>query len=326
MRTIVKSLIALSLLQPAKCVAETDNTLMQAFYDGNKSHAAPAVIVPPQRAPRLDSNIQPRFNTPFVVPLLPTIAAKKLPVRSLLDAALDTLNPFALFNNKVLGQPHAALAPESLFGDSARGPIVGINGVSSSEPYLKTADFITGRGIAASRHAYQARANSPDRILDILLDIRRLDGPIRRLVIAAHGAPGSLNVGDRAMDSQWAQNADFNRLPRDLFVPGAEVILISCSVGYDTLSFSRHSDEGAGAASIRKIFSPLLKQGGTVLASTRYVDPELARVPDEYTAWSDRLVRHLSSPVRSMIEITKWLISDNTSRFHKTIRVDIPPS
>ena len=243
------------------------------------------------------------------------------PRGSRLDAVLDALNPFALYNHRILGVAHDRLAPDSFFQAPARGAIVGVNAVAGNELYRSASDFMTGAERTAGSAIRRGRASSPEGLISYLQSVYRENGPIERLVIAAHGSPGSLSIGGRSLNAAWARahQALLASLPRDLFVPGAVIVLISCSVAGGFLW-----NPGYGRTALKEIFGPLLKQGGKVRASTRYVDPALGRIPPRYSGWGKRLARHFLAPIIALLETFFWLAGDLTSKLRKVVEIEIP--
>jgi hypothetical protein len=242
------------------------------------------------------------------------------PRGSHLDAVLDALNPFALYNNRIMGVAHDRLAPDSFFQTPARGVIVGVNAVARDELYRAASDFMTGAERAAEGSILRDRVTSPEDLIAYLRSVYRRNGPIERLVIAAHGSPGSISIGGQSLNAKWTRTHQtlLDSLPYDLFVPGAVIALISCSVAGGFFW-----NPGYGRRALAEIFTPLLKQGGIVRASTRYVDPALGRIPPRYSGWAERLARHFLAPILALMETFSWLVSDLTSKFRKVIEIEI---
>ncbi|MCC6752153.1 MAG: DUF4347 domain-containing protein [Deltaproteobacteria bacterium] len=231
-----------------------------------------------------------------------------------LDAFLDGNNPFVLYESRVLGISHTRLAPPEWF-TTGDGPVVGINGVEPGEMYLQAADYMTGAEWANGTIRVQVRATSPENLIEQLLAVYRRSGPIKKVVIAAHGSSGSMNIGGVKLDVAWvrAHAGYLAQLPPDLLAKDAQIVLISCSTaqGY-------WSNPGQGERALREIFTPLLRQGGTIVASRRYVDPTLADIPDAYKSPGERVARHLLyAPVISLLETVEFVLSDGPTLTQK---------
>ena len=239
---------------------------------------------------------------------------------SVLDALLDTLNPFAFLLNKVFGVSYARLAPPSLFTDRGAGTVVGINGVAETELYMDPGDYISGKEFVSPRRVYQTWIRSPEQLVDALLAAYRESGAISKLVIAAHGRPGAFSIRGTIVDSP-ADWGDLSRLPWDLFKPGASIVLLSCAAARGFPFAGNY-----GSDRLREIFSPFLRQGGVLLAATRYVDLEFRMIPKAYKGGIERVLRHLLSPIFLAMEIENWLVSDWRTKFKKIITIPVPPS
>ena len=244
------------------------------------------------------------------------------------DAVADAVNPFTLVLNKVLGVSHRKIASEGFFADNGRGAILGLNGVAANQPYQKAADYMSGHAFADAAHIRQARIAGPGDFIETVLRVYRETGPLGKLVLAAHGSAGSLSIGDKEsspsaghLDAAWARAnaAALDALPVDLFAPGASIALISCSTAQGFLFSPRQ-----GTDALRAIFGPLLKQGGTIIAARRYVDPELGRIPKAYKTVGDRLNRHTFAPLILLVEIILWAVSDWKSKISKLAFIEVP--
>jgi hypothetical protein len=240
------------------------------------------------------------------------------------DRVIDRTNPFEVYQSRLLGVGHSRLAPPSFFLNS-EGPVVGINGIAAGEPYQQAADYMTGSAFTDHPNVFQSRADSPRAMLQHLWDVRQKSGPIRRLVIAAHGVSGEMNIGGVPFSAEWVRNNPdaFATLPHDLFAPGAEVVLVSCNTASGQAGFG---NSGMGVAAIKQMFTPFLRQGGTVTAATRYVDPRLEEIPSQYKTTGDRVMRIVSSPFGAIQGTIDWVFADSSTRWHKVVRIDIAPS
>lgn len=240
-----------------------------------------------------------------------------------LDFILDNLNVLELYQSRLLGLSHNQLISEDFFEPDGKGEIVGINGILPHEIYATAADFITGVHLQQNKNIHQTRVRNPMDFLNRLLEIYSHYGPIEKLIIAAHGKSGSLMLGGISFDSEWVSShiGIFEQLPKDLFAPDAEVVLISCSCAQ---GFSDNPSKGTD--SLKFIFSNLLKQGGTVTASTRYVNPDLSKIPKKFIPPADRLLRHTFGAVLGSIFSTIfWVQSDWNSKMHKKVEINISP-
>ncbi len=245
------------------------------------------------------------------------------PSRLNVDTLLDTINPFAIFLRHIFGVPHTRLIPNNFFEYTGTGSIVGINGITKKEIYFEAADYMTGKPFVDDQHVFQQRVESADHFIETLLDIYKKSGPISKLVIAAHGIPGSMSIGGKSMGASYGLSlVGDEEIPDDLFSPDATVVLISCTVAQKSIIGDA---ETTGPQAIRNIFSGLLKQGGVVIASTRYVDPELSKIPAEYKSIQERFRRHLVGlPLSLVFESLLWAFSDWKSKTTKIVRVEIP--
>ena len=240
-----------------------------------------------------------------------------------IDHILDGLNPFSIFRAKIMGVSHDQLAPPEFFTADEKGIVVGINGVTKDQMYLEVADFMSGKEWVQPGKVYQSRAKHLKDFISKLLLAYQTGGPISKLVIVAHGLPGRLMIGGFLLNSEWVSiNEDYlKQLPKDLFAKDAIVVLISCS----TARVAPNSNED-GVKDLKTIFTPLLKNGGTVIASTRYVDPQLSKIPKQYKNYLERLKRHLLYlPLGTLIDLISWLDGDVTTMFKKVIAIPISP-
>lgn len=240
-----------------------------------------------------------------------------------IDSILDGLNPFAVYNNKILGLSHLRLAPPSFFTYEGKGSIVGINAVSELEMYRGAADYMTGSTQVQPGKVFQSRVSSPEEFVSRLYGIYHQSGPINKLVIAAHGESGSMSFGSKRLNAAWVEENKFrfDNLPQDLFTADATIVLISCNTASGFFF-----DPNYGVRRLKKIFAPLLKQGGKIIASTRYVDPRLSKIPEEYKSFEQRAARHmLILPLGSLWDSVEWLLYDWRSKFKKRIVIQIDP-
>lgn len=277
----------------------------------------------------LISAFQLVWAEPITRPLTPELLAKceahlaaSSRVRSRLDLVLDTLNPSALVMNRVLGVSHRRLAPPMFFMPSEKGLVLGVNGVSAGQSYLKTADFLSGHDFQVEGYVLQTRVDSISDMIEKIKFYYRTYGPIYKLVIAAHGSSGVMKIGGERFNSDWIirQATLMDTLPKDLFVKDAVVVLVSCSTASGLWISGRD-----GRKRIRDLFSPLMKNGGKVIAATRYVDPELAHIPVEYSTIASRVFRHLlSCPWGSALDACRLLLSDMHTWLNKTAEIEIP--
>lgn len=245
------------------------------------------------------------------------------PKRYNIDNILDTLNPFELLQSRILETSHHRLAPPSFFDAKPGEIIVGINGVSRGEMYQQAADYMTGHSFVNGRTNHQMRVSSPRQMISKLLEIYDEYGSISKFVISAHGEPGSMKIGGVDFNRFWAaDNMSLIRsLPYDLFSSDAQIVLVSCSCARG-LTIT----PGSGVKDLKYIFKGFLKQGGEVIASSRYVDPQFHYIPSEYKPRSQRVFRHLISPISAISGVFEYLFSDWKSKFNRVLRIKIQAS
>lgn len=245
------------------------------------------------------------------------------PNRYNLDNILDTVNPFELLQSRILGTSHHRLAPPQFFQPKAGEIIVGINGVSKGEMYQKAADYMTGHSFANGENIHQMRAHSPKDMINDLLQVYEQHGSISKFVISAHGEPGSMKIGGVDFNRFWvSENLSLIKsLPYDLFTPDAQIVLVSCSCARGITI-----NPGSGIRDLKYVFQGFLKQGGEVIASSRYVDPQFHYIPSEYKSRSQRVFRHLISPISAISGVFEYLFSDWKSKFNRVLRIKIQAS
>jgi hypothetical protein len=191
------------------------------------------------------------------------IAAEKL---------LDIVEPKVLLSTDMA-------ATNDFFVSKNGEVVVGINGDNGSVTRLNVAgvEYVTGKHLADGKKVFYKKVDSPAQFMQSLLDIHHRAGPIKRLLLFGHGTPGSLDLGEGTMNNFWylLNASQLKSLPKDLFAPGATVVLVSCELAG---GFSIAPNYGINA--IRRIFSKLLKQGGEIIASRRIVSFSLESVDD----------------------------------------------
>jgi hypothetical protein len=274
--------------------------------------------------PGLANNVTPSKPSADLISSCEAMLLDASRTQSWADKILDTLNPAALVMNKVLGVSHRKLAPPTFFMPSEKGLVLGINGVKSDETYFESADYMTGHSFQIDSFVQQSRVSSPADLIFQLKDYYYRFGPIYKLAIAAHGESGKLSIGGVAFDSGWIEKNKWliETLPDDLFAENAIIVLISCSTAQGNIFSNRD-----GAYQLRLIFSSFAKRGAKVIASTRYVDPELAHIPNRYTTILDRVVRHVFvCPIGGLLAACELPFTGMRTWLKKVIDIEIPPA
>ncbi len=204
-----------------------------------------------------------------------------LPALAFLGLALS--NSTAIPNlSQAVTNSQDDLIPKDFFKSDGKAVIVGVNSNMGADAHLPdknndfrlVGDYFSGKEFADEKNVFHRRADSVDAWLDELLKIHKAKGPIEKLVLDAHGLPGLILIGKTIFDEKWVENnrEKLAKLPRDLFAKDATVVLISCSVA---------ATQG-GQAQVEKLFKPILKQGGNVIASTKLVLEKHDDIPEHY--------------------------------------------
>ena len=224
--------------------------------------------------------------------------------------------PLEFYNNRILGISHDKLDQEKLFDNRGIGVVVGLNGVTPAERYYHAAEFMTGASKRDGKSVFQFNLDSPLDMQARMLEVYQKHGPIEKLIVAAHGDSGSLTIGGNAIKSM-----NWRGLPTDLFAKDAKIILISCSTAAGSIK-----EPDSGVNGLKRIFAPLLQQGGTIIASTRYVSPELTRIPLSYHDWSQTAGDHYLPIFVAAISTLRYPFLGPYGMFHKTRRIEVPSS
>ncbi len=182
----------------------------------------------------------------------------------------------------LLKQTHSIeLMEEGFFEAKKEGEIVvglnGDDGFFSKRYNSESGDYLTGRFHDDGKSVHHFRVSSPDDAVRALMEVHGEFGPIKRAVFFGHGSPGSIDLGGRNLGRGWysLNSKRLSSLPVDLFAPDATVVLMSCSclAGYSIAP-------NYGVNTFKKIFSKLMKQGGTVIGSRRIVMMHLGEYGD----------------------------------------------
>lgn len=233
--------------------------------------------------------------------------------------------PLEIYLGDVVGVDHDQLDSDDYFKTPNGGVVVGMNGVTSGERYFHSADYMTGAAQADGKNVFQQKVQSPEEMFRDLVEIYKDHGPIGQIVIAAHGAPGKISIGGTKLDADWVRSRPwlFANLPKDLLKPDAKIILISCNTAQGFRSNSKGAEND-----LKTIFGPLLKNGGTIVASTRYVNPDIKRIPIEYRdkSTAQQIGDHFLPPMTALIDTISFGLSDWDSMMHKTKKIRIEPN
>ncbi len=207
--------------------------------------------------------------------------------------------------------------------------VVGVNGAVGTE----SSDL--GKIVAGfhytSKTVFQIDPFSGDEFLDLLVQIRESAGPIQRLLIVSHGAPGTFRIHKTVVGNSWVQKNKnkLMNLPRDLFAPNATVVLIGCHAASGYFFNSEY-----GTQSLRNIFSHLIKQGGNIIASNRItiikhenysVTVEESRF-DKMASALEAIGERLLQPLEIMAYALMKLIVDPFFRSEKFSVIHLEPS
>ncbi len=189
---------------------------------------------------------------------------ERVPLRKM----LKFYNPFSLPRKRVVEA--VKLLGERFYTPSDKGAVVGIFGFSGEFAELNrlNSEFLTGKPFADGQRVFHFEVASPTDFIRSLENVYAASGPIHRLAILGHGGPGTIELGSDHLDVEWTRihRRILKTLPDDLFVPGAEIVILSCNCAE-----GRVLNPNFGIDRIKYIFSQFVRGGAKIIASRWHV-------------------------------------------------------
>lgn len=253
---------------------------------------------------------------------------------------LQFYNPFNLFEGRTVNA--IELLGQDFYAPSEKGAVVGISGYSGFRAKLNqaNADFLTGKPFADGKRVLHFDLKDPDALIDVLRQAYRTAGPIYRLAIMGHGSPGSIEIGSGKLNTlgrfwMWSNKKQLRKLPSDLFVKDAEIVILSCNCARGNIV-----NADGGIDKIKKVFSKFVRNGAKIIASRQTIlgntegfeETEIvSRIRSEDRSTSI-VAKILIAPLALVILPTMWVGNivkmawlDEKSKFEPIVVIDLPP-